>query len=73
MVRAQEEEQNKKTPEGVFFSGCGAVRLAYTAGGRVVAGSNPVIPTKQGFKQNQKLAKKIRKVFYLKALNLKVS
>ena len=26
-------------------SGCGAVRLAYTAGGRVVAGSNPVIPT----------------------------
>src|SRR5690606_23414472 len=28
-------------------SGCGAVRLAYTAGGRVVAGSNPVIPTKK--------------------------
>lgn len=27
-------------------SGCGAVRLAYTAGGRVVAGSNPVIPTR---------------------------
>ena len=27
------------------YSGCGAVRLAYTAGGRVVAGSNPVIPT----------------------------
>ncbi len=27
------------------FSGCGAVRLAYTSGGRVVAGSNPVIPT----------------------------
>ena len=26
-------------------SGCGAVRLAYTSGGRVVAGSNPVIPT----------------------------
>ncbi len=26
-------------------TGCGAVRLAYTAGGRVVAGSNPVIPT----------------------------
>gem|GEM_PF-4036535 len=31
-------------------SGCGAVRLAYTAGGRVVAGSNPVIPTKYHFK-----------------------
>jgi hypothetical protein len=35
---------------GLFFvtknnSGCGAVRLAYTSGGRVVAGSNPVIPT----------------------------
>ena len=29
----------------MFTSGCGAVRLAYTAGGRVVAGSNPVIPT----------------------------
>ena len=29
----------------MFISGCGAVRLAYTAGGRVVAGSNPVIPT----------------------------
>ena len=28
-----------------IYSGCGAVRLAYTAGGRVVAGSNPVIPT----------------------------
>lgn len=28
-----------------FKTGCGAVRLAYTAGGRVVAGSNPVIPT----------------------------
>ncbi len=31
----------------IFKTGCGAVRLAYTAGGRVVAGSNPVIPTKK--------------------------
>tara|TARA_B100001175_G_scaffold132570_1_gene112707 strand:- start:7035 stop:7151 length:117 start_codon:yes stop_codon:yes gene_type:complete len=29
----------------VIHSGCGAARLAHTAGGRGVAGSNPVIPT----------------------------
>ena len=27
------------------FSGCSSARLEYTSGGRVVAGSNPVIPT----------------------------
>ena len=26
-------------------SGCSSVRLEYSSGGRVVAGSNPVIPT----------------------------
>ena len=27
-------------------TGCSSVRLEYASGGRVVAGSNPVIPTK---------------------------
>ena len=32
-------------------SGCSSARLEYTSGGRVVAGSNPVIPTK-GISEN---------------------
>ena len=28
-------------------AGCSSARLEYTSGGRVVAGSNPVIPTKK--------------------------
>ena len=52
MVRAQEGEQKEPHRSVAFLlstkkTGCGAVRLAYTAGGRVVAGSNPVIPTKR--------------------------
>ncbi len=39
--------------ENYFKSGCGAVRLAYTAGGRVVAGSNPVIPTFKGLNKTR--------------------
>ena len=34
----------KQTMSG---TGCSSVRLEYASGGRVVAGSNPVIPTKQ--------------------------
>ena len=35
------------SPVAVFetSSGCSSARLEYTSGGRVVAGSNPVIPT----------------------------
>ena len=29
----------------MWTSGCSSARLEYTSGGRVVAGSNPVIPT----------------------------
>lgn|GEM_PF-6339273 len=29
----------------IFETGCSSARLEYTSGGRVVAGSNPVIPT----------------------------
>ena len=34
-------------------SGCSSARLEYTSGGRVVAGSNPVIPTKQFSKKRK--------------------
>ena len=35
------------------LSGCSSARLEYTSGGRVVAGSNPVIPT--NFEQTAEL------------------
>lgn len=35
------------------LSGCSSARLEYTSGGRVVAGSNPVIPTKRFRKGSQ--------------------
>ena len=31
----------------MWTSGCSSARLEYTSGGRVVAGSNPVIPTSE--------------------------
>ena len=37
------------------MAGCGVVRLAHTAGGRGVTGSNPVIPTFLYFCFNEKI------------------
>ena len=38
---------NKSITFAPSNSGCSSARLEYTSGGRVVAGSNPVIPTKE--------------------------